>query len=617
MSGHCPTAKRDLMVSKQTASSAHLRVGDKLRLLVGASLKGLPAQVVGIYDETAPRPATWGRDNPQQAAVPIGPNDPPHIDEIVMTDDLMLTTDAEVHVVVDRPLVADNVHASDTAELRSRLEQLEKNPKSETGISFTTNIPLLGLLDSLAHERSLVRTAAFAVTAQLVLLAWFVLFVIVGSTMDERSSEIAMAKLRGLKTRSTGAFALSETGLLLTAALPLGLLLGWVVNAALTDRVLAPGTEFSLSRSVFAALVVAWVGGSVAAYAATRRTLRAPVLEQMRRVSGRRAQLARSISVETTAVVLAIVGAYELHKGGSDTLALLTPGAIALAVGLLCVRIVPLLARRGVVTTRRSPRIASFLAVRALARRPSGLRLVTLLVVAVALATFAVDAWAVASSTRSDRASLEVGAPTVYNVSTTSAATLLQDVRALDPKGTWAMAAAQTDVGVLAVDAPRLANVTTWDGAGLGLSVSRAAALLHPEAGPSLTVYGRLSLSGAAVSKAGHSAMTLGAAIRSPDGVLTTYDFGALGRKGTYGHAQPDGVCEWLRLRGIRVQRGRSGRRRQRRARPDERDDQRHHRLPRTGRPDFGEVAQRSVAGCRRRAVRSADARSRRHLDGA
>jgi hypothetical protein len=531
VSGRCPTDKLDLMVSKKTATSAHLKVGSKLRLLVGASQKGLPGQVVGVYDGAAPRPATWGLDDPQQAAVPPGPNAPSHIDEVVMTDELMRTTDAEVHVVADRPLVADKVHASDTAALRAPLEQLETNPKSETGISFRTNIPLLGLLDSLAQQRSLVRTAAFAVTAQLVLLAWFVLFVIVGSTMDERSSEIAMAKLRGLKTRSTGAFALSETALLLTAALPLGLLLGWVVNAALTEKVLAPGTEFSLNRSVLAALVVAWVGGSVAAYAATRRTLRAPVLEQMRRVSGGRAQVVRSISVETTAVVLAIVGAYELRKGGSDTVALLTPGAIALAVGLLCVRVVPLLARRGVATTRRSPRIASFLAVRALARRPSGLRLVTLLVVAVALATFAVDAWAVASSTRLERARIEVGAPTVYNVSTTSAAKLLADVRALDPKGTWAMAAAQTDTGVLAVDAPRLANVTAWDGAGLGLPLSRAAARLHPASGPSLTVHEHLSLSGSAVSKAEHAGMTLGAAIRSPDGVLTTYDFGTLGPK--------------------------------------------------------------------------------------
>ena len=337
-----------------------------------------------------------------------------------------------------------------------RSAALKNNPvDDESGISFGTSIPLLDVLASLNDDRKLVRTAAFAVTAQLVLVAWFVLFVIVGATMDERSSEIAIAKLRGLRLRSTTAYALSETALLLTLALPFGLLLGWAVDVALTRHLLAAGTEVQITPKVWLALLVAWLGGAVAAYGATRRTLRAPVLEQMRTVSGRRGKLARSITVETTAVVLAVVGAYELHQGGSDTLALLTPGALALAVGLLSVRVLPLLARSGVARTRRSPRVASFLAVRSLARRPAGLRLVSLLIVAVGLATFAVDAWAVAGQTRAEQADLEVGAPTVDNVTASSPAALLAAVRKLDPEGTWAMAAIQSDAGVIALDSSR------------------------------------------------------------------------------------------------------------------------------------------------------------------
>ena len=273
---------------------------------------------------------------------------------------------------------------------------------------------------------------------------------------------------------------------------------------------------------------MAWLGGAVAAYGATRRTLRAPVLEQMRTVSGRRAKLARSITVETTAVVLALVGAYELHKGGSDTLALLTPGALALAVGLLSVRVLPLLARSGVARTRRSSGVASFLAVRSLARRPAGLRLVSLLIVAVGLATFAVDAWAVAGQTREEQANLEVGATTVDSVTVASPAALLAAVRKVDPQGNWAMAAIQSDAGVIALDSSRLPAVTTWNGDGLGMSVASAAKQLHPAAGPSLLVHGHLTLAAKAVSKHNRSGLTMGVEVLAPDGTVTVRACGVM-----------------------------------------------------------------------------------------
>ena len=470
------------MMSTVSAKAHHIRLGSKLRLLFGARPEGEPVTVVGLYDSAAKPPPTWGLDEPAQAAPPPFPGTaPPHLDEVVMSESLMLTTRAEVHIAVERPLIPDNVHVSDVAAIQSILEAIKADPLDEaTGISFGTSIPLLEVLASLDDDRALVRTAAFAVTAQLLLVAWFVLFVIVAATMDERSAEIAIAKLRGLRARSTSAYALSETALLLTLALPLGLLLGWAVDMVLTEHLLAPGTQVQITPKVWIALLVAWLGGAVAAYGATRRTLRAPVLEQMRTVSGRRAKIARSITVETTAVVLAVVGAYELHQGGSDTVALLTPGALALAVGLLSVRFLPLLARSGVARTRRSPRVASFLAVRSLARRPAGLRLVSLLIVAVGLATFAVDAWAVAGQTRQAQADLEIGAPRVDNVTASSPAELLAAVRKVDPQGTWAMAAIQSDAGVIALDSARLATLTTWNGDGLGLSVGDAAKKLHP-----------------------------------------------------------------------------------------------------------------------------------------
>ena len=286
--GVCPTGKRDVMMSTVSAKAHRIRLGSKLRLLFGARPEGEPVTVVGMYDSAAKPPPTWGLDEPAQAAPPPFPGTaPPHLDEVVMSESLMLTTRAEVHIAVERPLIPDNVHVSDVAAIQSILEAIKADPLDEaTGISFGTSIPLLEVLASLDDDRALVRTAAFAVTAQLLLVAWFVLFVIVAATMDERSAEIAIAKLRGLRARSTSAYALSETALLLTLALPLGLLLGWAVDMVLTEHLLAPGTQVQITPKVWIALLVAWLGGAVAAYGATRRTLRAPVLEQMRTVLG-------------------------------------------------------------------------------------------------------------------------------------------------------------------------------------------------------------------------------------------------------------------------------------------------------------------------------------------
>ena len=97
-------------------------------------------------------------------------------------------------------------------------------------------------------------------------------------------------------------------------------------------------------------------------------------------------------------------------------LALLSPGLIALAAGLLAVRAIPLLARAEVAHTRRSPRVAAFLSARNTARRPGGLRIVVRLSLSVGLAVFAVDGWVVAATNRQDLAHAEVGAAQVLRV---------------------------------------------------------------------------------------------------------------------------------------------------------------------------------------------------------
>jgi hypothetical protein len=126
-----------------------------------------------------------------------------------------------------------------------------------------------------------------------------------------------------------------------------------------------------------------------------------------------------------------------------------------------------------------------FLASRQIARRPGALRAVVLSTVAVALAAFAVDSWDVSAENRQQRAAQEVGAAQVLHVTGGSAALLLDTVRAADPSGRRAMAAAELiPVGaqgrIVAVDAPRLPAVGEWRAGWADRPVEDISRQLHP-----------------------------------------------------------------------------------------------------------------------------------------
>jgi hypothetical protein len=178
-------------------------------------------------------------------------------------------------------------------------------------------------------------------------------------------------------------------------------------------------------------------------------------------------------------------------------LSLLGPGLLVSAAGFAGARLLPVVLRPAVPATAGSRRIALFLAVRQVVRRPAGLRLVALLTVAVGLAVFGVGGQAVAAQNRATRAAAEVGATRVERLQFTPGEDVLAQVAKADPKGTWAAAAA-TWLGfggaavpgrVLAVDARRLRAVgATADGL---LSPARIAQLTTQGAAASTRITGR------------------------------------------------------------------------------------------------------------------------------
>ncbi len=538
VSGRCPSAPGEAMLSGRSAESAQTPIGTVIQLGITSEPAADRVTVVGTYDPTTYDPAVWGLGHPGQAETARVEGGPDRLDEIVVDEATMLRSNGDLAAVSLRTLEATSVFLGDLDELRAAVETATAVPESAPSTPRTLSISSLpDYLDSLQPQLDAVAAASFAVAAQLVLLSWFVLFLIVSATGEERSGEIALAKLRGMTPRSTLAFGLAQPVLLLVFALPLGLMLAYLVDVLLTSRYLVPGTTVTLSPAVLAALLLCFLGGAAAAALAARGILTAPVLEQLRRTGGRRARLARSSAVDATAVALAVAGIYELNRGRSDSLALLAPGLIALAVGLLAVRVLPWLARIEVARTRSSPNVASFLSSRNIARRPSGLRIVVLLSLAVGLAVFAVDGWVVAAANRSDLARAEIGSAEVLRVHASSPGALLAAVAAADPAGTEAMAAVGSDNGaggLLAVDARRLAAVSSWDPSWAGTAAAAAVGpLLHPQAQTDpLLVHGKLTLTADYVRKLGSTPVRLTVAVRASSGVPSELVLGVL-RPGT------------------------------------------------------------------------------------
>lgn len=533
--GRCPTAVREVAVSQQTFSDAGLALGATLTLGLFPQSAQDRVYVVGVYDRDTARAPAFAASSPAQAAPPAPGTLLPRLDQILTSRATVEQDLSLFHVTTFRRLRPGVVHVGNLPALSAALTAGSVTATVVGLPEYTVSSPLPALITSVDAARRQVADSALVVTAQLVLLSWFVLFLVVAATTEERSPEVALAKLRGMRAGPTALFALTEPLLLLTLAAPLGLVLAVGVDALLVRAGLGPGTQVLLDHAVAAAVAAAFAGGLVACALAARRVLGVPVLAELRRTGGRRARVVRTVAVDAVVVAIAAAGVWQLRAGASGTLVLFVPGLLALAVGVPAARLVPLAAGLEVRRTRRSARVGAFLAARNLSRRPTGARSVVLLTVAVALVVFAVDGWSAAEVTRAHQSAQQVGAATVLHVAYLPPAQLLTAVRAADPSGNAAMAAIQTPVGVngalLAVDAARLSAVSAWNPAWAGTSTARLTAGLTPAAPPPLSLHGPTVfltdryLPGPGGSRIG---WTLTVQVLGADGVVSNVDLGSV-----------------------------------------------------------------------------------------
>jgi hypothetical protein len=551
--GGCPTAAGDAMVSGRTATALGVRVGDRITFSSAAIPGPVRLRISGVYLPRDAGSLYWGAGTLLAAApvegrdstLPAGPPDAVFVSE----DTLVATQSQQATVAVDdistpAALAVDRLPAVTRAVTDSagRL----------TSDEYQADTKLPDLVARVLADRRVIVLGVPLGAGQLVLFGWFALFLAVTTGATARRADLGLLKLRGLPTRRIWALAVQQSALPVVVGVPPGALLGWVLARILAGGITEAGQLRSAVLLAVAAAAVAVLGGLLAALVAERRTVRADVVELLRRTpprrrTGRLRRVLRSELVDVALAVLALAGVYQVHTSatGQDAgLAVLAPGLVAFAAGLVVARLLVPVAARSAARALRAGRVRGALTATYLARRPGLERLFALLAIAVAVLGYAALAWDTSAAARHERAAQELGADRVLTVEPVPGSRLLAAVRATDPSGRYAMAAVQADTrsgvpGVLAVDTTRLAAVARWDPR-YGVAPAGLVPLLHPPAQPPVRVVaGRLTLD-VAVHALGTGPVYLVVDLTAPDGQRVALPYGPVS-VGThrYGAASP------------------------------------------------------------------------------
>ena len=525
--GRCMADDGEVMLSVGSAESTGIEVGSVLRIVPDGSgppdpdgsgapdpdAVSLRATVVGIYQPVDRGDPFWaGRG--QSGNQPLRPSVSATAETTAATvlDDVLTTWSTlasrpwpQLRTSLDIPVVADRVDLAGTAALTRATEDVDRLARTVGGSASSRLEPLLASTDS---QREQVRQVVPLLAVQLAVLGLVVLAFVCAATMEQRRPEIALARLRGLRPATAAALLVRDLAVLVLIGTMIGAVLGWLTARAATALWLEPGVVLEAQRwPVALAVAAAAAAALLAIVAACSPTLRQPITSLLRRVPPRSSALQIGL-VEGAVVAAAGAGLVTLLSGDGGPVALLAPGLLAVAGGLLLSQVtVPAAGPLARVALRRG-RLPWALASLQIARRPALRRLIAIVTVACALLVFAVDTWSVASRNRTTRAEVEAGAPVVLTVDADSSFELREAVLEIDGDGRFATpvvtisSAAEAGPRTTAVEPVAFARIARW-GRDTARPAGRDLAQLAPPrpppvmlTGSSLEVRARFSVRG-------------------------------------------------------------------------------------------------------------------------
>lgn len=319
-----------------------------------------------------------------------------------------------------------------TAELRRVQQGVTRLADDVTGLdgvgSAVVETDLDRLLATTSRELTATRASVVVTALQLAVLALYTLGLVANLVVDTRTVETTLVRARGADPTQIGTAAALEGLVLAVPAVALGPPLAAALLRRLDDIGVLADVGLSLvaqlTPSSFLASAAAGLAAVLVLVVPARRAARTTFASARasRSRAADRSWLQRS-GADLALLLVAVAGLLQLRRAGSsvaddvagvsdvDPLLVVAPALGLLAGAVLVLRLVPLLGSMAVRLSARRPGFVGTLAAWQIGRRPAATsRSLLLLVLAVAIGTFA-SAYSVTwSGSQRDQAVAEVGA---------------------------------------------------------------------------------------------------------------------------------------------------------------------------------------------------------------
>ncbi|GAA4345646.1 ABC transporter permease [Angustibacter luteus] len=495
--GTCSQEDGQAVVSRALASRLGLKVGSVLPLADSsagqdkASAVVLRPRVVGIYAQ-AQDPASFFFGRPLTATSPAT--------DVAVGDAVFVSWPTlrsgvwrSLETTVDVPLDVAGIGLDDESRVKRDLAALQAKASAA---SASTQTQLPQLLTAADQARADARAPLPLLALQAVLLALVVLAYVAAATTEQRRPEVALARLRGqLPSRAAG-LLVRDLGVVVAVGCVLGGVAGWQLAQVATGHWLAPGVRVVPGWPEAVAVLASIVVAVLAVVLTAVPTVREPLVTLLRSVPPRSSALRAGIA-DGVVIALCVAGLVTLLGDDAQSpTALIAPGLLALAGGLLLSQaMVPVTAWLGR-SSLRAGRLTVALACLAVSRRPALRRLVAIETVAVALLVFAGAATAVGADQRADAARRTLGAQVVLDTKEVPPQALADAVAAADPSGAYATgvlvapSGSETGTTTLVADLARLKRVAFWDDSGQAGHGAPDLKALTPQAAAPVTFTG-------------------------------------------------------------------------------------------------------------------------------
>ncbi|MDE9364164.1 ABC transporter permease [Luteipulveratus sp. YIM 133132] len=436
VSGRCPRAAQEIIATEGQArilgwkTGTHVTVGPR------------DLTIVGTYSQQGDDPFWQGETLALQTGgvrVPHDPKDPPPYDTFLTAMQTFDRPFPKWSRTITYPIRDSEVTAENLPGLAAAAGPLLDG--TQLGMeNVDVRTPLPDVLEKFRADEDQAGVIVLVTLVQLLLLLIVVLRLVLGASVEQRRREMALARLRGLGQAGARRLVVRELGLPLLVGVPLGVVLAFGVDQVARSWWLMDDLPLPLTWSVLVATLTSAAVLAAILLLSVRSGRLQTIGDQLRGVPERSKGWSLRLfdAVVLSAAVVAVAAAATGNVDGP--VALLTPGVLALAVGLvlahLVIPVAALLGRR----LRRRGQVSRGLAALQIARRPAVRRLVTVVTIAAALAVFSANAIGVADENRAHRAEAEVGAPLVLTVDPslqigTSLQAARRAVRGVDPTG--------------------------------------------------------------------------------------------------------------------------------------------------------------------------------------